>query len=111
MTDDVRIAFHLAWLVGAWHLVVAGWLVFFAEKHTTLLSVTAIVKGILGACIYLIVRQPEWAFYTPFRPHLLPLTLVTLFAFSVLVTVLIFKLYDLATPWKRLGQLYHRIAS
>lgn len=110
MADEgLALAFHLAWLVGVWHLVVAGWIVFFSRTHAALLTTTAVVKGLLGACIYLIVREPSWIFTPDAEVFLLPVTLVLLYVFSALVTALIWKAYNLVPPWTRARQLAQEI--
>lgn len=98
MTDPFDLAQALAWLVGVWHLLVAGWLVFLADKHTRLLSSIAITKGLLGGTIYLVVRRPPWEWYLPFKDELVPLALLLIAIFSVQVTYLIWRAYDLEAP-------------
>lgn len=104
MSEEISLAMHIAAWIGVWHVLVGGYLVFFAERSSILLLFVGIVKGLLGASVYLTIRRPPWlsgyAWYT--SEILIPVTLTLLLLFSVLVTVAIWSAYDLDLPHRRL---------
>lgn len=105
MSEHARLAFHLAWAVGIWHLTVAGYLVFFSRANGALLTALALTKGLLGACLYIVIREPTWVVYGGVERYLVPFTILLLFAFSALVTILIWNAYDLRAPRDRLREI------
>lgn len=109
MTEHVTIAFHLAWLVAIWHMGVAGYLIFLAERDDPMLLVIALMKGLLGALIYVLVRDPWWAAHEAVEGFLLPATLLLLCLFSVSVTWLIWQHFQLVSPTERLERLAARL--
>lgn len=105
---EVEIAMIVAWWVSVYHMLIGGYLVFLTERRTPFLIVIGLVKGMLGAAIYLVVRQPLWMdTHAPTIPELIiPITLVLLFAFSAIATYMIWALFDLDPPQKRIKVLY-----
>lgn len=103
--SDIPVSYTLAWLVAVWHLLIAGWIVFFAGQRTPLLTTMALVKGCLGGTVYILVRSPPWRWYNTLEWILLPIALVLMLAFSVLVTVLIWRAYQLDRPRQRLRRI------
>lgn len=106
---EVAIAMIVAWWVGVYHMVVGGYLVFISERRTPLLLVTGVVKGLLGAAIYLVIRQPLWvSAHTPTLPDVIvPVTLLILLVFSIIVTRIIWAAFDLDSPQDRVIELAH----
>lgn len=104
---EVAIAMILAWWVAVYHMLIAGYLVFLSERRTPFVVITGVVKGSLGVAIYIVVRQPLWVdTHTPTVPEvILPLTLLIMLAFSVIVTGLIWRAFDLDPPQKRVKEL------
>lgn len=102
MTNEVTLAMWFAQAVAVWHLAVALYLIGFAEKKSLFLMVVALLKALLGTLIYLIVLEPEWAFLGSFDGLLLPLALVVLGIISVVFTWLLWQVYSLDNPAKRL---------
>lgn len=104
--SELPVSTTLAWLAGLYHLLIAGYLVFLAEERSPLLTTLALLKGSLGGGVYILVTNPPWYGGSTLEWLLLPLTLVLLLAFSILVTVLIFRAYGLADPSSRLARVY-----
>ena len=106
---EVTIAMVVAWWVGIYHMLIGGYLVFISEQRTPFILVTGLVKGLLGTLIYLVVRDPPWVIaYIPWVPDiLLPITLLVMFVFSVIVTVLIWLAFGLDSPQERIKYLAH----
>lgn len=108
MADEVTLAMTIAAWVAVWHLLIAGYLLAFAERVSKLLLVIGLVKALLGGAIYLVVREPPWAvryaFFT--MDILLPITLALLLVFSFLVTIAIWTAYDLDRPDTRLKAVF-----
>lgn len=105
---EVTIAMIIAWWVGVYHMMIGTYLIFISERRTPFLAVIGLVKGMLGAAIYLVVRQPLWVdTHAPTIPDLiLPVTLLLMFVFSTLVTYLIWARFDLDPPQKRIRVLF-----
>lgn len=105
---ELPIAMIIAWWVGIYHMMIGAYLIFLSERRTPFLAVIGLVKGMLGVAIYLVVRDPPWInTHAPTLPQLiLPITLLLMLAFSVIVTWLIWALFDLDPPQKRIKELY-----
>lgn len=99
MSEHITIAFHLAWLVGVWHMLVAGWLIFGNAENCWSLNLIALSKGTLGALIYVLVRDPPWATIGMLEGILLPIALLMLLIFSVQITWVIIQVYELKNPF------------
>ena len=106
--SEVALAMVVAWWVAVWHMLVGGYLVFFAESRTPFLTIVGVIKGMLGAAIYLTVREPLWVdTHAPSAPEIiLSVTLILLLVFSGLVTGLIWQAFDLDPPQQRARELF-----
>lgn len=104
---EVAIAMIVAWWVAVYHMMIGGYLIFISERRTPFLVAIGMIKGMLGAAIYLVVRQPLWVdAHAPTIPELiLPITLILMFVFSALVTYMIWTLFDLDPPQTRIRVL------
>ena len=104
---EVTIAMAIAWWIGVYHMLIGGYLVFISERRTPFVVITGLVKGLLGAGIYLVIRQPLWfgTHAPPIPDVILPLTLLIMFTFSAIVTRLIWSAFDLDPPQDRAKEL------
>ena len=104
---EINIALIIAWWVAVYHMVIAGYLVFLSERREPFIMVTALVKGLLGTLVYLVVRDPPWVVrrFEWAGDLSLTLTLIVMFVFSVIVTILIWQAFDLLPPKDRIKQL------
>lgn len=98
---ELFIALQFAWCIAAWNMLVAGYFVFMSGSRDELLLVLALLKGLLGGCVYILVHQPQWVFYEPFKGTLLPFTLFLFLMFSMLVTIVTWRAFGLDPPWTR----------
>lgn len=105
MTSPELVAISLMYLIAIYHVLVAGWLVFFAERATRLLSAFALTKGVLGGALYLQVANPPWEWYAVVEEEITPVLLLVFLVYSGLVTAVIWRHFDLAAPWNRAGDL------
>ena len=96
----------IAWWIGAYHMAIATYIVFFAERRSPSLIMVGSVKGLLGAAIYIVVRDPPWSSISIIPDIILPITLLVLMMFSIIVTWLIWKAFDLDPPQKRFKELW-----
>lgn len=104
---EFTIAMVLAWWIAVYHMLIGGYLVFLSERRTPFIVITGVVKGSLGAGMYLVVRQPLWVgTHTPLIPEvILPVTLLIMLAFSFIVTGLIWMAFGLDSPQTRAREL------
>lgn len=102
MSNEWAVAGLFARLFAFWHMAVACYLIFFAGNDDRLLVATALTKGVLGACVYIVVLRPAWAFYGTIEKWLLPFTLGVMFLFSILVTAVLIRAFALEPPHRRL---------
>lgn len=108
MTSSEVAAVGLMWLVAIYHTLLAGYLVFLAQDRGRLLSAFAFTKGVLGTTLYLVVTEPTWSWYQVIEDELTPLLLATFLFYSLLVTLIIWRSFDLDPPRARVRSLTDR---
>ena len=87
-------------------MLVATYIVFFAERRNISLLIIGSLKGLLGAAIYVVIRNPPWSTISIIPDIILPATLLLIMMFSVAVTWLIWAAFDLDPPQKRIREGY-----
>ena len=104
---EITLAMSVAWWVGVYHMMIGSYLVFISERRTPFVLVTGLVKGLLGTLVYLVVRDPPWVItHIPWiADTVMLLTLIVMFVFSVIVTILIWRAFDLVPPNDRFKEL------
>lgn len=102
MTEtEFFLALQLAWCVGVWNMLVALYFVFISGSRDKLLLTLACLQGLLGGCVYMLVRRPQWVFYEALEGLILPFTLVLFLIFSMLITAIMWRTFHLDPPWTR----------
>ena len=104
---EVTLALVIAWWVAIYHMMIGGYLVFISERRSPFILITGLVKGLLGTMVYLVVRDPPWVVTRLpwFEDIGLTLTLLVMFVFSIIVTILIWRAFNLDPPNDRIKEL------
>lgn len=104
---EVTVAMVLMWWISVILVSIGSYLVFVSEDNTPMVIMIGSTMGLLGSILYLIVRQPVWAFARiPDLPNvLLPSSLGLFLIYVVLETLQMWRDRDLDRPDKRVRTL------